>query len=62
MKKALLLISLILVLSYCDDKYHRLKGGTAITVEGDTIEFYGGVIGYPFFGRRNINKVVIEKE
>lgn len=61
MKKALLLISLILVLSFCDGKSYRLKGGRAITIEGDTVEFYGGEISSSFIGNRSIRMVIIKE-
>ena len=36
------------------DMEHRLKGGTIITVKGDTIKFYGGRLTYRSFGERDI--------
>lgn len=48
MKKILLFASLMLTLSSCDSKSYHVKSGTAITIDGDTIEFYGGTITYPF--------------
>jgi len=59
MKKVIIIAILILILSSCRDKLYSLKGGTAITVEGDTIEFYGGTISYSFFGHRTINTIAI---
>lgn len=41
--------------------YH-VKSGTAITIDGDTIEFYGGTITYPFFGQRSIRDMVIKEK
>lgn len=61
MKKALLLISLILVLSSCDSKSYRLRGGRAITIEGDTVEFYGGEISSSSIGNRSIRMVIIKE-
>lgn len=40
---------------------HRLKGGTLITIKGDTIEFYGGTLTYKCFGERDIRSVVIDE-
>lgn len=37
----------------------RLKGGTIITVKGDTIEFYGGTLTYNGFGSRSIRDIAI---
>lgn len=37
----------------------RLKGGTIITVKGDTIEFYGGTLTYPGFDSRSIRDIAI---
>lgn len=48
MKKILLFASLMLILSSCDSKSYHVKSGTAITIDGDTIEFYGGTITYLF--------------
>ena len=61
MKKALLLISLILVLSSCGGKSYRLRGGRAITIEGDTVGFYGGEISSSFIGNRSIRMVIIKE-
>lgn len=44
MRKILLFASLMLALSSCDSKSHHVKSGTAITIDGDTIEFYGGTM------------------
>ena len=33
-----------------------------ITIDGDTIEFYGGTITYPFFGQRSIRDMVIKEK
>jgi hypothetical protein len=40
---------------------HRLKGGTIITVKGDTIKFYGGRLTYRSFGERDIRSIVIDE-
>lgn len=37
----------------------RLKGGTIITVKGDTIEFYGGTLTYNGFDSRSIRDIAI---
>ena len=62
MKKILLFASLMLILSSCDSKSYHVKSGTAITIDGDTIEFYGGTITYPFFGQRSIRDMVIKEK
>jgi hypothetical protein len=62
MKNVILFASLILALSSCDRKSYHVKGGTAITIDGDTIEFYGGTITYPFAGQRSIREIVIKEE
>ena len=38
---------------------HRIKGGMVITVNGDTIKFYGGRLIYNSFGERDIRSIVI---
>lgn len=48
-----------MLLSCKDDMAGRLKGGTIITVKGDTIEFYGGVLTYSAFGTRSIRGIAI---
>lgn len=62
MRKIILFASLILTLSSCNSKSYRVKSGTAITIDGDTIEFYGGTITYPFFGQRSIREIVIKEK
>lgn len=62
MKNVILFASLILALSSCDRKYYYVKGGTAITIDGDTIEFYGGTITYSFSGKRDIREIVIKEK
>lgn len=59
MRKILLFASLILALSSCDSKSYHVKSGIAITIDGDTIEFYGGTI---FFGQRSIREIVIKEK
>lgn len=49
------------MLSCKGDMEHRLKGGTIITVKGDTIKFYGGTFTYKLFGERDIRGVVIDE-
>ncbi|MCE8977187.1 hypothetical protein K0F45_08670 [Bacteroides ovatus] len=48
-----------MLLSCKDDMAGRLKGGTIITVKGDTIEFYGGTLTYPGFNSRSIRDIAI---
>lgn len=48
-----------MLLSCKDDIAGRLKGGTIITVKGDTIEFYGGTLTYSGFGARSIRDIAI---
>lgn len=62
MRKILLFASLMLTLSSCDSKSYHVKSGIAITIDGDTIEFYGGTITYPFFGQRSIREIVIKEK
>lgn len=62
MRKILLFASLMLALSSCDSKSYHVKSGIAITIDGDTIEFYGGTITYPFFGQRSIREIVIKEK
>lgn len=62
MRKILLFASLILALSSCDSKSYHVKSGIAITIDGDTIEFYGGTITYPFCGHRSIRDIFIKGE
>lgn len=44
-----------------DDIAGPLKGGTMITVKGDTIEFYGGTLTYSGFGSRSIRSIAINE-
>lgn len=44
MRFILIILMIIMLLSCKDDMAGRLKGGTIITVKGDTIEFYGGTL------------------
>lgn len=48
------------MLSCKGDMEHRLKGGTIITVKGDTIKFYGGRLTYRF-DERDIRSIVIDE-
>ena len=58
----ILIILMIIMLSSCkDDIAGPLKGGTIITVKGDTIKFYGGTLTYKCFGERDIRSVVIDE-
>ena len=58
MRFVLLILMIIMLFSCKDDIAGRLKGGTIITVKGDTIEFYGGTLTYEIFGKRSINSIV----
>lgn len=48
-----------MLLSCKDDIAGPLKGGTIITVKGDTIKFYGGTLTYRGFGSRSIRDIAI---
>lgn len=52
----------MLAISSCDSKSYHVKSGIAITIDGDTIEFYGGTITYPFCGHRSIRNIFIKGE
>lgn len=49
----------ITAVEFRDDIAGPLKGGTMITVKGDTIEFYGGTLTYSGFGSRSIRDIAI---
>lgn len=57
MRFILIILMTTILLSCKDDMAGRLKGGTIITVKGDTIEFYGGVLTYSAFGTRSIRGI-----
>jgi len=59
MRFVLLILMIIMLFSCKDDIAGRLKGGTIITVKGDTIEFYGGTLTYSGFGSRGIRGIAI---
>ena len=59
MRFVLLILMIIMLFSCKDDIAGRLKGGTIITVKGDTIEFYGGTLTYSRFGSRSIRDIAI---
>lgn len=59
MRFILITLIITMLLSCKDDIAGRLKGGTIITVKGDTIEFYGGTLTYSGFGARSIRDIAI---
>lgn len=59
MRFILITLIITMLLSCKDDISGRLKGGTIITVKGDTIEFYGGTLTYSGFGARSIRDIAI---
>lgn len=61
MRFILIILMATTMLSCKDDMEHRLKGGTIITVKGDTIKFYGGRCTYKLFGERDIRCIVIDE-
>jgi len=61
MRFVLLILMIIMLFSCKDDIAGRLKGGTIITVKGDTIEFYGGTLTYSGFGSRSIRSIAINE-
>lgn len=62
MRFILIALMIITLFSCRDGVTGYLRGGTIITVKGDTITFYGGILTYSAFGSRSINGVIIEKE
>lgn len=56
-----IILMITMLLSCKDDMAGRLKGGTIITVKGDTIEFYGGTLTYPGFNSRSIRDISINE-
>lgn len=54
-----IIFMIIMLLSCKDDMAGCLKGGTIITVKGDTIKFYGGTLTYSGFGTRSIRDIAI---
>lgn len=61
MRFVLIILMITMLLSCKDDIAGRLKGGTIITVKGDTIEFYGGTLTYSGFGSRSIRDISINE-
>ena len=61
MRFILIILMIAMMLSCKGDMEHRLKGGTIITVKGDTIKFYGGRLTYRSFGERDIRSIVIDE-
>lgn len=59
MRFVLLILMITMLLSCKDDMAGPLKGGTIITVKGDTIEFYGGTLTYIGFGTRSIRDIAV---
>lgn len=59
MRFILIILMIIMLLSCKDDIAGPLKGGTIITVKGDTIKFYGGTLTYSGFGTRRIRDIAI---
>lgn len=59
MRFILIILMIIMLLSCKDDIAGPLKGGTIITVKGDTIKFYGGTLTYRGFGTRSIRDIAI---
>ena len=59
MRFILIILMMIMLLSCKDDIAGPLKGGTIITVKGDTIKFYGGTLTYSGFGTRSIRDIAI---
>lgn len=59
MRFILIILMITMLLSCKDDMACRLKGGTIITVKGDTIEFYGGTLTYKGFDARSIRDIAI---
>lgn len=59
MRFILITLIITMLLSCKDDIAGPLKGGTIITVKGDTIEFYGGTLTYSGFGARSIRDIAI---
>lgn len=59
MRFILIILMIIMLLSCKDDIAGPLKGGTIITVKGDTIKFYGGTLTYSVFGTRDIRSIAI---
>lgn len=59
MRFILIILMITMLLSCKDDMAGRLKGGTIITVKGDTIDFYGGTLTHGVFGRSSILDIAI---
>lgn len=59
MRFILIILMITMLLSCKDDIAGPLKGGTIITVKGDTIKFYGGTLTYPGFNSRSIRDIAI---
>lgn len=59
MRFILIILMITMLLSCKDNIAGPLKGGTIITVKGDTIEFYGGTLTYNGFDSRSIRDIAI---
>lgn len=59
MRFILIILMITMLLSCKDNIAGPLKGGTIITVKGDTIKFYGGTLTYRGFGTRSIRDIAI---
>lgn len=59
MRFILIILMITMLLSCKDNIAGPLKGGTIITVKGDTIKFYGGTLTYSGFGTRSIRDIAI---
>lgn len=59
MRFILIILMITMLLSCKDNIAGPLKGGTIITVKGDTIEFYGGTLTYKVFNTRSIRDIAI---
>lgn len=60
MKKTILLVLALMMVSCTGGQY--IKEGTAVTIEGDTIVFYGGTIQYhPEGWSTNISRIHVKR-
>lgn len=62
MKKIFVVLFVCIALSSCSSKPEHIKEGYAITIEGDTVHFYGGTLTYPFLGKRDIRNVTVRAD
>lgn len=61
MRFILIVLMSVMLLSCKDNMAGPIKGGTIITLEGDTIEFYGGYLTNRGFGYRGISDVAFDE-